>query len=152
MSLGADGAACNNRLDMFTEMRSAALLQKALRGPEVLTASQALRMATINGARALGLDKEIGSLEVGKRGDVIVVNLTDFHLQPDPQDLVSALVYSALGSDVRVVIIDGRVLLDDGKLVTIDQAETLKDAQKESGQLRARAGLSGTQNSNYLIN
>src|SRR5262245_762064 len=140
VSLGADGAACNNRLDMFTEMRSAALLQKALRGPEVLTASQALRMATINGARALGLDKEIGSLEVGKRGDVIVVNLTDFHLQPHPQDLVSALVYSALGSDVRVVIIDGRVLLDDGKLVTIDQADTLKDAQKESEQLRARAG------------
>src|SRR5215813_5672831 len=69
VSLGADGAACNNRLDMFTEMRSAALLQKALRGPEVLTASQALRMATINGARALGLDEEIGSLEVGKRGD-----------------------------------------------------------------------------------
>ena len=152
VSLGADGAACNNRLDMFTEMRSAALLQKALRGPDVLTASQALRMATINGAKALGLDEEIGSLEVGKRGDVIVVNLTDFHVQPDPQDLVSALVYSALGSDVRVVIIDGRVLLDDGKLVTIDQAETLKDAQKESGQLRARAGLSGTQNSNYLIN
>src|ERR1041384_5099261 len=70
VSLGADGAACNNRLDMFTEMRTAALLQKALHGPEVLPAALALRMATIDGERAMGLDSEIGSLEVGKRADV----------------------------------------------------------------------------------
>ncbi len=73
VSLGADGAACNNRLDMFTEMRTAALLQKALHGPEVLPANRVLRMATIDGARAMGLDSEIGSLEVGKRADVAVV-------------------------------------------------------------------------------
>src|SRR5947207_7761502 len=75
VSLGADGAACNNRLDMFTEMRTAALLQKALHGPEVLPAAQALRMATIEGARAMGLEDEIGSLEMGKRADIIVVAL-----------------------------------------------------------------------------
>src|SRR5689334_16503340 len=82
VSLGADGAACNNRLDMFTEMRTAALLQKALHGPEVLPAARALRMATIDGARALGLENEIGSIEVGKRADVIVVDLNKSHSTP----------------------------------------------------------------------
>src|SRR5947207_2029030 len=75
VSLGADGAACNNRLDMFTEMRTAALLQKLAHGPEVLPAARVLRLATIDGARALGLEKEIGSIEIGKRADVIVVDL-----------------------------------------------------------------------------
>src|SRR2546430_17581574 len=94
-SLGADGAACNNRLDMFTEMRTAALLQKLAHGPEVLPAARALRLATIEGARALGLEKEIGSLETGKRADLIVVNLNQLHSSPQRADLVSALVYSA---------------------------------------------------------
>ena len=71
VSLGADGAACNNRLDMFTEMRTAALIQKALQGPETLPALTALGMATRAGARALGLGDEIGSIEVGKRADLI---------------------------------------------------------------------------------
>src|SRR6059058_804198 len=101
VSLGADGAACNNRLDMFTEMRTAALLQKLAHGPEVLSAAQVLRMATIDGAGALGLEKEIGSLEVGKRADVIVVDLTQPHASPRREDVVSTLVYSAQASDVR---------------------------------------------------
>ena len=75
VSLGADGAPCNNRLDMFTEMRTAALTQKALRGPEALPALTVLRMATIDGARALGLDDEIGSIEAGKRADLMLLNL-----------------------------------------------------------------------------
>src|SRR5205807_217350 len=79
VSLGADGAACNNRLDMFTEMRTAALLQKLAHGPEVLPATRVLRMATIGGARALGLENEIGSIEVSKRADVIVVDLDRIH-------------------------------------------------------------------------
>src|SRR6476660_9883252 len=82
VSLGADGAPCNNRLDMFTEMRTAALLQKALHGPEVLAASGVLRLATIDGARALGLDAEMGSLEVGKRADLAVVKLNRLHTSP----------------------------------------------------------------------
>src|SRR5436309_1208374 len=110
VSLGADGAACNNRLDMFTEMRTAALLQKLAHGPEVLSAAQVLRMATIDGARALGLENEIGSLEVGKRADVIVVDLNQLHSSPK-QDVISSLVYSAQPSDVRVTIIDGRVVM-----------------------------------------
>ncbi len=90
VSLGADGAACNNRLDMFTEMRSMALLQKVLHGPEAMPASQALRIATIGGAKALGLDNEIGSLEPGKRADVIVVDLKVMHSTPHAKDLASA--------------------------------------------------------------
>src|SRR6185369_219912 len=83
VSLGADGAACNNRLDMFTEMRTAALLQKALHGPEVLGANRVFRMGTIDGARALGLEAEIGSLEIGKRADVAVVKLNRLHTSPE---------------------------------------------------------------------
>src|SRR5262245_40611162 len=82
VSLGADGAACNNNLDMFQEMRLAALLQKALHGPEAMPAATVLEMATLGGARALGLEKEIGSLEIGKRADVILVNLRNLHSTP----------------------------------------------------------------------
>ncbi|HEX5890258.1 MAG TPA: 5'-deoxyadenosine deaminase [Pyrinomonadaceae bacterium] len=140
VSLGADGAACNNRLDMFTEMRTAALLQKALHGPEVLAAGRVLRMATIDGARALGLDAEIGSLEVGKRADVAVVNLDRLHTSPE-SDIVSRLVYAAEASDVQSVIIDGRVVMGDRELLTIDEAETVAEANAQSELLRSRAGL-----------
>src|ERR1051325_7530105 len=112
VSLGADGAACNNRLDMFTEMRTAALLQKALHGPEVLPASRALRMATIDGARAMRLEKEIGAIEVGKRADMIVVDVSELHAAPTG-DVVSALVYSAQAADVRATIIDGQLVMCD---------------------------------------
>src|SRR6266446_5090214 len=114
VSLGADGAACNNRLDMFTEMRTAALLQKLAHGPEALPAGRTLRMATIDGARAMGLEKEIGSLEAGKRADVILVDLNRLHSAPQ-KDIVSALVYSAVAPDVRTTIVDGRVLLRAGE-------------------------------------
>ena len=122
VSLGADGAACNNRLDMFTEMRTAALLQKAFHGPEALPAGRTLRMATIDGARALGLEKEIGSLEAGKRADVIVVALDRPHSSPQGNDVVSALVYSAQASDVRTTIIDGQVVMRAGELLTLDES------------------------------
>src|SRR5215471_20883196 len=84
VSLGADGAACNNRLDMFTEMRTAALLQKALRGPETMPALTALRMATVAGAQALGLAGEIGSIELGKRADLTLLDLNRVHSTPHP--------------------------------------------------------------------
>jgi len=142
VSLGADGAACNNRLDMFTEMRTAALLQKALHGPEVLPAARALRMATIDGARAMGLDKEIGSLEVGKRADVIVVDLAQPHSSPQRDDVISALVYSAESSDVRATIIDGRVVMRDGELLTLNEAKVIAEANREAADLAKRAGLS----------
>ena len=142
VSLGADGAACNNRLDMFTEMRTAALLQKALHGPEVLPATRALRMATIDGARALGLDAEIGSIEVGKRADLALVRLDRLHATP-VEDVVSAVVYSAQPDDVDTVLIDGEFVLRDGKLLTIDEKDTVVTAGLEAGKLRLAADLRG---------
>ena len=142
VSLGADGAACNNRLDMFTEMRTAALLQKALHGPEVVPATRALRMATIDGARALGLDAEIGSIEVGKRADVTVIRLDGLHSTP-VEDVVSAVVYSAQPEDVDAVLIDGKFVLRDGKLATIDERETIVTARIEAEKLRLAADLRG---------
>ena len=138
VSLGADGAACNNRLDMFTEMRTAALLQKALHGPEVLTANRVLRMATFDGAKAMGLDGEIGSLEAGKRADVTIVRLGGLHATP-AADIVSALVYSAEASDVDSVIIDGQLVMRDGKLLTIDEKATITTANVEAKKLIDRA-------------
>jgi len=140
VSLGADGAACNNRLDMFTEMRSAALLQKALHGPEVLPASRALRMATIDGARALGLDGDIGSIETGKRADLAVVRLDRLHSTP-VAEVVSALVYSAQPDDVEAVVIDGECVLRDRKLLTIDERETIVTAGAEAEKLRLAADV-----------
>jgi 5-methylthioadenosine/S-adenosylhomocysteine deaminase len=140
VSLGADGAACNNRLDMFTEMRSMALLQKALHGPEVIPAKKALRMATIGGAGALGLEKEIGSLETGKRADATVINLNALHAIPS-RDLVSALVYSAQAADVRSVVINGQVVMNDWKLLTIEEKSVLAEAARERVHLSKRAGV-----------
>ncbi|HEY0404162.1 MAG TPA: amidohydrolase family protein, partial [Pyrinomonadaceae bacterium] len=141
VSLGADGAPCNNRLDMFTEMRAAALLQKVQHGPESLKASRVLRMATIDGARALGLEDEIGSLEIGKRADVSVVNLKRLHSTPRPSDIISALVYSAQATDVETVIIDGRLVMRDRALLTIDEDEVIEAANREAQALSKRAGI-----------
>jgi 5-methylthioadenosine/S-adenosylhomocysteine deaminase len=140
VSLGADGAACNNRLDMFTEMRTAALLQKLAHGPEVLPAGQVLRMATIDGARAMGLDQKIGSIETGKRADVIVVNLDQLHSSPG-HDVVSTLVYSAGASDVRTTIIDGHIVMRDGELTTLDESGVIQDAKREANALAERAQI-----------
>jgi 5-methylthioadenosine/S-adenosylhomocysteine deaminase len=141
VSLGADGAACNNRLDMFTEMRTAALLQKLAHGPEVLPAAEVLRMATIDGARALGLADEIGSLETGKRADVIVVKLDRLHSSPR-RDVVSTLVYSAQPADVTTTIVDGRILMRNFELLTLDEASVVEEADREGSALAHRAGLS----------
>jgi 5-methylthioadenosine/S-adenosylhomocysteine deaminase len=141
VSLGADGAACNNRLDMITEMRSMALLQKVLHGPETVPAKQTLRMATIDGAKALGLADEIGSLEVGKRADVILVDLSTTHATPSAKNLASALVYSAQTTDVQTVIVDGLILMRNRTLLTLDEKEVISEAARESRELIQRAGI-----------
>ena len=138
VSLGADGAACNNRLDMFTEMRTAALLQKALHGPEVLTAERVLRMATIDGARALGLGAEIGSLEAGKRADVAIVRMDRLHMTPQAE-VVSTLVYAAEATDVDTVLVDGRLVMRDRKLLTLNEADVMSQANAEANELMKRA-------------
>ncbi|MGE0130053.1 MAG: 5'-deoxyadenosine deaminase [Blastocatellales bacterium] len=137
ISLGADGAPCNNRLDMFTEMRTAALLQKVLRGSRALPALIALRMATINGARALGLGDQIGSIEIGKRGDLQLINLNRLHTTPRP-DPVSTIVYSAEAGDVEAVIIDGQIVMRDGQLLTLNEQDVIDEARDQSRKLKQR--------------
>jgi len=136
VSLGADGAPCNNRLDMFTEMRTASLIQKALYGAEALPALAMLRMATIDGARALGLDEEIGTIEVGKRADLTLLNVEALHTTPHP-DPVSTIVYSAEASDVEAVIIDGRVVMRSGHLTTLDESAVILEAKEQSKRVAA---------------
>ena len=141
VSLGADGAPCNNRLDMFTEMRTAALLQKVLHGPDALPARSALRLATIEGARALGLEDELGSLETGKRADITIINLERLHCAPHTADPISSIVYSAQGSDVETVIIDGRVVMRGRELLTLDEREVIDEANREMKLLLKRAAV-----------
>ncbi|HEY7055583.1 MAG TPA: 5'-deoxyadenosine deaminase [Vicinamibacterales bacterium] len=140
VSLGADGAACNNRLDMFDEMRLAATLQAARQRPGALTAREALWMATREGARALGLDREVGSVEPGKRADLIIVGRRTPHTAPDV-DPWSTLVYASRGSDVRLTMVDGRVLAREGALVDHDARAITAEAAAAARQLASRAGI-----------
>ena len=140
VSLGADGAACNNRLDMFREMRLAATLQATRRGPGALTARQALWMATRNGARTLGLDDEVGSIVPGRRADLILVDCDRPHLQPGP-DPYSTLVYAAGPADVRMTMVQGDMLVADGAHTSADARELVDTARREAAALAGRAAL-----------
>jgi 5-methylthioadenosine/S-adenosylhomocysteine deaminase len=140
VSLGADGAACNNRLDMFDEMRLAATLQALRLGPGSLPAREVVWMATREGARALGLDAEIGQIAVGYRADVIVIERDRPHLAGAP-DPYSALVYAARGTDVRTVVVDGEVLVRDFALQRADPRAVGADAATHAARLARRAGL-----------
>ncbi len=137
VSIGADGAPCNNRLDMFTEMRLAGLIQKVLHGPLAMPAATLLRMATIDGARALGLSEETGSIEIGKRADLQLIDLNRVHTTPAP-DPVSTIVYAAEAADVKSVIIDGQIVLRDGRLVTLEEEEVITAASREAERLGDR--------------
>jgi 5-methylthioadenosine/S-adenosylhomocysteine deaminase len=140
VSLGADGAACNNRLDMFEEMRLAATIQAVRRQPGALTARDALWMATREGARAIGAADELGSIETGKRADLILVERDRAHLAPDP-DPWSTLVYAARGTDVRLTMIDGRILVRDFSLQNQDVSEITASARRAAATLAARTGV-----------
>jgi len=129
VSLGTDGCASNNDLDLFGEMNSAAKLHKVFSmNPEAVDAKTALKMTTINGAKALGLDKTIGSLEVGKQGDIIVVDTRAPHMVP-MYNPYSQLVYAARGSDVTTTIVNGRVLMENRKLLTLDVDKIMDDVR-----------------------
>jgi 5-methylthioadenosine/S-adenosylhomocysteine deaminase len=140
VSLGADGAACNNRLDMFEEMRLAAVLQAVRRGPGALPAREALWMATREGARALGMVDEIGSIEPGKRADLIVIDRDRPHLATAP-DPFSAIVYGATGADVRVTLVDGDPVVRDFSLVRLDREAITRDARAAAATVVARAAV-----------
>ena len=134
VSLGADGAACNNHLDMFEEMRLAAVLQAVRLEPGALTARDAVQMATREGARALGLEHEIGSIEVGKRADLILI---EGH-GPDPY---STIVYACRGANVRTTIVDGEVLVDHCRPVRWDSGQISAAARDQAKALATRANL-----------
>jgi 5-methylthioadenosine/S-adenosylhomocysteine deaminase len=130
VGLGTDGAASNNNLDMFEAMDFAAKLHKlATMDPTVLPAAQVLEMATIGGATALQLGREIGSLEKGKRADIILVDTGKAHLQP-MFNVYSQLVYAAKGSDVRTSIINGKIVMLDGKVLTLNEKQILQEAKE----------------------
>jgi 5-methylthioadenosine/S-adenosylhomocysteine deaminase len=136
VGLGTDGpAGSNNNLDMFEEMASAARLQKITRNdPKALTAREVLELATIGGARVLGLADKIGTLEKGKRADVIVIDLQTTRIQP-LYSVESAIVYAASGSSVVTTIVDGRILMRRGQLLTIDEKAVLAKAKEYRDQI-----------------
>jgi 5-methylthioadenosine/S-adenosylhomocysteine deaminase len=137
VGLGTDGAASNNDLDMFEAMRQAALLHKLIaKDPRVVPAIDALAMATIDGARALGMSDRIGSLEPGKRADVIIVDMSSARQTP-MYDPVSHLVYVTRGTDVRTTIVDGRVVMRDRRVLTLNAAAVKAEARKFAEQVKA---------------
>lgn len=130
ISLGGDGAPCNNNLDMFTEMRLASMIHKPRCGPTALPAYKILEMATIDGARSLGMEKEIGSLEVGKKADVIILNREELYCSPSrATPIPSQIVYSMKSNDVETTIIDGVVLYENKKFTRTTKEKVLHDAE-----------------------
>jgi 5-methylthioadenosine/S-adenosylhomocysteine deaminase len=130
LGLGTDGAASNNDLSMWEEMDTAAKLHKLIsKDPKVVSAAEAFEMATIRGARALHLEKEIGSIEQGKRADLVIVDLDDLNQTPY-YNIYSDLVYATKAADVRTVIIEGRVVMRDRRLLTLNEATIKADARR----------------------
>ena len=126
VGLGTDGCASNNNLDLFQEMDFAAKIHKAnTLNPTVMDARTVLKMATIGGAKAIGFDKKIGSIEIGKEADLIILNTQKPHLIP-MYNPVSHIVYAVIGSDVRDVIIAGKLLLKNRKLLALNKEEILE--------------------------
>jgi cytosine/adenosine deaminase-related metal-dependent hydrolase len=141
VALGCDGGPSNNVYDLVREMKLAACLHKGASGdPLVVPAETALEMATLAGARALGLEAEIGSLEPGKKADLAVFDMRRLHLTPNPNP-VSTLVYAAGGADVSDVMVDGRWVVRDSRLLTMNEDEIIRDARVHAAALIERAGV-----------
>jgi 5-methylthioadenosine/S-adenosylhomocysteine deaminase len=137
VSLGTDSPISNNGMDLFEEMKVAALLHKATRWDAgTMPAQTVLDLATVRAADALGVASELGSIEVGKRADLAVVSMRGAHTTPFyPANLISHLVYACRGSDVRATIVDGAVLMADGIVRTVDEAEVVARAQETALEL-----------------
>ena len=134
VGLGADGAPCNNNLDGFLELRLAALLHKPGRGPRTLPASEVVKLATAGGAAAMGLADQIGELDLGRRGDVIAVNVDTLHTVPTASPY-SAIAYAAKASDVLHVAVDGQVVVRDRTLLTLDVDKVRTQARAAARRL-----------------
>jgi len=130
-SIGTDGSTTNNSLDMFGEMKVLSLLQKSSRwDPTVLPAQKVLDLATIDAARAVRMDGLIGSIEVGKRADLIILDGRAPNLRPSrPSSMVSNIVYSSFGTNVKTVLCDGKIVMRDRKMITMDEERTLSEAE-----------------------
>ncbi len=141
--LGVDASAENNSLDMFRAIYQAATCHNEARlTRRVISPEKALEMATIDGARALGMEEQIGSLEAGKKADVIVINARKLNLLPLLDfNLIPNLVYAGDGADVETVLVDGKVLMEDGQLKTIDEPELAKKVQSAAARVLQRSGL-----------
>ncbi len=139
VALGTDGPASNNNQDLIEGMKFAACLHKVnKRNPAIITAQDVLEMATINGAKALGLEREIGSIEVGKKADLIIVDMQKPHIAP-VHDPVAALVYCANGGDVDTTIIDGKIVMENRQIKTVDEKEIIQKAVDAAYGLKKRA-------------
>jgi len=139
MSLGTDGTASNNNMDLFEEMKIAALLQKVNNmDPTVMSAENVYKMATINGANALGLENEIGNIEAGKKADLILVNMKTPKLTPF-RNPISHLVYSANGGDVDTVLCNGNILMKNKELITLNEAKVIEIAENASKDLLSKS-------------
>ncbi|MBA2259758.1 MAG: amidohydrolase family protein [Acidobacteria bacterium] len=140
VGLGTDGAASNNDLDMFEAMRQAAFLHKlTTNDPRTLPAKTALAMATIDGARALGMDRQIGSLEAGKRADLILVSVAGARQTP-MYDPLSHLVYVTRGDDVSTTIVNGKILMRDRQMLTLNEPDVIKEANAFAAKVREAVG------------
>ncbi len=142
VGLGADGAPCNNRLCAFTEMRQAALIQKPRLGPSAMKAEEVLAMCTLGGARAMGMADQLGSLEVGKIADIIMVDNRQLHNQPmELSTVYSQMVYQLNALDVDMTMVDGQILYIDGHLKGLDRQSLISACQRSVKRIYHRAGL-----------
>ena len=136
VSIGTDGPASNNDLNMFAEAQLAAMIQKGVSGdPTVLPAEQVFAMMTIDGARAVGMADRLGSIETGKLADLVVLDFDSPNLTPC-YDLYSNLIYAAAPANVRHVMIHGRMILQDGQMLTLDEEQVMADVQAIARQIR----------------
>lgn len=140
VGIGADGAACNNRLDIFAEMRLAGLIQKVRHGPDALPAREIVRMATEGGARALGWGRETGRLETGRRADVVLIDTDDLSILPG-DDPAATVVYAAHPGAVVLTMAAGRILYENGEFATLDVDRVRAEAREQRRRLIRRAGL-----------
>ena len=137
VSIGTDGASSNNNLDLIEELKTASLLQKvSTLDPKVLDSTEAIAMGTIRGAEALGLDDEIGTIEVGKKADIILIDTNSANMVPDSSSLSSNIIYSANGSNVDTTICNGKVLMENRKLTVLDEQDIYKKAREAIDELK----------------
>jgi cytosine/adenosine deaminase-related metal-dependent hydrolase len=152
VALGADGAPCNNTLNIFQEMRLAALIHKPGAGPMAMRAQEVLDMATLGGAKALGWQDDIGSIEVGKKADLVALDLQTIRntipagRETDPEAIASSVVYSTMPSEVQWTMVDGKLVFKDGKVTNIPEGRLLKrinEAQKYIAQTTSKSAGKG---------